>query len=101
MIHFDYFFLIKNVELIGDISKKNEVAVKQLFNESQQSIDEFLNEIVLITGVKHRNLVKLKGCCITTSKKRLLVYEYVENNDLEQALFGEFINLKSISCLIS
>jgi serine/threonine protein kinase len=77
------------------------VAVKQLFNESQQSIDEFLNEIVLITGVKHRNLVKLKGCCITTTKKRLLVYEYVENDDLEKALFGEFINLKSISCLIS
>ncbi|KAH9544885.1 hypothetical protein CY35_12G019600 [Sphagnum magellanicum] len=73
----------------GIFPNKNEVAVKQLFNESQQSIDEFLNEIVLITGVKHRNLVKLKGCCITTSKKRLLVYEYVENNDLEQALFGK------------
>ncbi|CAM6080074.1 unnamed protein product [Sphagnum tenellum] len=73
----------------GIFPNKNEVAVKQLFNESQQSIDEFLNEIVLITGVKHRNLVKLKGCCITTSKKRLLVYEYVENNDLEQTLFGK------------
>ncbi|CAK9250073.1 unnamed protein product [Sphagnum jensenii] len=73
----------------GIFPNKNEVAVKQLFNESQQSIDEFLNEIVLITGVKHRNLVKLKGCCITTSKKRLLVYEYVENNDLEEALFGK------------
>ncbi|KAH9544877.1 hypothetical protein CY35_12G018800 [Sphagnum magellanicum] len=71
----------------GIFPNKNEVAVKQLFNESQQSIDEFLNEIVLITGVKHRNLVKLKGCCITTSKKRLLVYEYVENNDLAEALF--------------
>ncbi|KAH9544873.1 hypothetical protein CY35_12G018700 [Sphagnum magellanicum] len=71
----------------GIFPNKNEVVVKQLFNESQQSIDEFLNEIVLITRVKHRNLVKLKGCCITTSKKRLLVYEYVENNDLEQALF--------------
>jgi hypothetical protein len=77
------------------------VAVKQLFNESQQSIDEFLNEIVLITGVKHRNLVKLKGCCITTSKKRLLVYEYVENNDLDEALFGEFINLKNIYNFVS
>ncbi|CAM6038039.1 unnamed protein product [Sphagnum compactum] len=73
----------------GIFPNKNEVAVKQLFNESQQSIDEFLNEIVLITGVKHRNLVKLKGCCITTSKKRLLVYEYVENNDLEETLFGK------------
>jgi hypothetical protein len=29
------------------------------------------------------------------------VYEYVENNDLEEALFGEFIILKNISCLIS
>ncbi|CAK9258985.1 unnamed protein product [Sphagnum jensenii] len=73
----------------GIFPNKNEVAVKQLFNESQQSIDEFLNEIVLITGVKHRNLIKLKGCCITTSKKRLLVYEYVENNDLVEALFGK------------
>ncbi|KAH8944984.1 hypothetical protein BDL97_12G015700 [Sphagnum fallax] len=73
----------------GIFPNKNEVAVKQLFNESQQSIDEFLNEIVLITGVKHRNLVKLKGCCITTSKKRLFVYEYVENNDLAEALFGK------------
>ncbi|KAH9544878.1 hypothetical protein CY35_12G018900 [Sphagnum magellanicum] len=72
----------------GIFPNKNKVAVKQLFNESQQSIDEFLNEIILITGVKHRNLVKLKGCCITTSKKRLLVYEYVEKNDLEETLFG-------------
>jgi hypothetical protein len=29
------------------------------------------------------------------------VYEYVENNDLEETLFGEFINLKNILCLIS
>jgi hypothetical protein len=40
--------------------------------------------------VKHPNLVKLKGCCITASSKRLLVYEYVENNDLAQTLLGEF-----------
>jgi hypothetical protein len=68
------------------------VAVKQLFKKNQQNIDEFINEVISISGVKHPNLVKLKGCCITTSSKRLLVYEYVENNDLSETLFGEFKN---------
>jgi serine/threonine protein kinase len=61
--------------------------MKQLYTKSQQSLDDFLNEIVLVAAVKHRNLVKLKGCCIRKDQ-RLLVYEYVENGDLEQFLFG-------------
>ncbi|KAH8938145.1 hypothetical protein BDL97_16G067100 [Sphagnum fallax] len=65
----------------------NQVAVKQLFKKSQHNIDEFINEVITISGVKHPNLVKLKGCCITASSKRLLVYEYVENNDLAETLF--------------
>ncbi len=66
------------------------MAMKQLFKNNQQNIDEFINKVVVISGVKHKNLVKLKGCCITASSKRLLVYEYVENNDLAQTLFGVF-----------
>jgi serine/threonine protein kinase len=62
------------------------VAIKQLLIKSQQNIDEFLNEVVIITGVKHRNLVKLKGCCLRDNK-RLLVYEYLENGDLAKVLF--------------
>ena len=71
----------------GTLSNGSEVAVKQLYTKSQQSLDDFLNEIVLVAAVKHRNLVKLKGCCIRKDQ-RLLVYEYVENGDLEQFLFG-------------
>jgi hypothetical protein len=52
-------------------------------------MDEFLNEVALITGIKHRNLVKLKGCCIR-KKQRLLVYEYVDNHDLDWNLLGKF-----------
>jgi serine/threonine protein kinase len=59
--------------------------------KTQRNIDEFLNEIVVISRVKHRNLVKLKGCCLRDNKK-LLVYEYLENGDLANLLFGEFLN---------
>lgn len=62
------------------------VAVKQLFIKNQQSITEFLNEVVLVTAIKHRNLVNLKGCCVREDQ-RLLVYEYVDNNDLAHHLF--------------
>jgi serine/threonine protein kinase len=68
------------------------VAIKQLLIKTQQNIDEFLNEVVIITGVKHRNLVKLKGCCLRDNK-RLLVYEYLENGDLAKVLFGKFVNI--------
>ncbi|KAG0585092.1 hypothetical protein KC19_3G257500 [Ceratodon purpureus] len=71
----------------GTLSTGIEVAVKQLYTKSEQSLDDFLNEIVLVTAVKHRNLVKLKGCCIRKDQ-RLLVYEFVENGDLDQFLFG-------------
>ncbi len=54
------------------------------YSKKQQDIDEFINEVLVIAGVKHKNLVKLKGCCITISSKRLLVYEHVQNNDLAQ-----------------
>ena len=63
-----------------------KLAVKQLI-KSQQMLPEFLNEIVVISGIRHRNLVKLKGCCIS-GDQRILVYEYVENHNLAEVLWG-------------
>lgn len=65
------------------------LAVKRLFNSQKVLVlNEFLNEVVLITGIKHRNLVHLKGCCIR-EQQRMLVFEYVENGNLAQALWGK------------
>ncbi|XP_058071831.1 probable LRR receptor-like serine/threonine-protein kinase At1g56130 [Magnolia sinica] len=64
------------------------VAVKQLSVTSRQGKSQFLAEIAAISAVQHRNLVKLYGCCIKGTN-RLLVYEYLENKSLDQALFGE------------
>ncbi|KAH9554690.1 hypothetical protein CY35_08G076000 [Sphagnum magellanicum] len=74
----------------GTLQDGGEVAVKHLLTNSQQSIDEFLNEVVLITNVKHKNLVKLKGCCLMGgggANKRFLVYEFVDNNNLAETIF--------------
>jgi len=71
------------------------VAVKVLFMKTTQGLDEFSNEIVLITGMKHRNLVNLKGCCLRESA-RILVYEYVENLDVDQILLGTIFSSNSL-----
>ncbi|KAL8162099.1 hypothetical protein V2J09_013588 [Rumex salicifolius] len=60
----------------GKLSDGRDVAVKQLAFKSRQGKRQFVAEIVTISSVKHRNLVKLHGCCIE-GENRLLVYEYM------------------------
>jgi serine/threonine protein kinase len=66
-----------------------QIAIKKLSAESKQGIREFLTEINVMSNVRHPNLVKVLGCCVE-GKNRLLVYEYVENNSLANALLGKF-----------
>ena len=63
------------------------IAVKQLSSKSKQGSREFVNEIGMISGLQHPNLVRLYGCCIA-GEQLLLVYEYMENNSLAHALFN-------------
>ncbi|CAN4105681.1 unnamed protein product [Withania somnifera] len=63
------------------------IAVKVLSSKSKQGNREFVNEIGIISGLQHLNLVKLYGCC-AEGNQLLLVYEYLENNSLARALFG-------------
>ncbi|KAI3717212.1 hypothetical protein L1987_68682 [Smallanthus sonchifolius] len=72
----------------GTLRDGTVIAVKQLSSHSKQGNREFLNEIGVISCLKHPNLVKLHGCCIE-GDQLLLVYEYLENNSLANALFGK------------
>ncbi|GMY38749.1 probable LRR receptor-like serine/threonine-protein kinase At1g56130 [Fagus crenata] len=72
----------------GTLSDGRIVAVKQLSVASHQGRSQFVTEISTISAVQHRNLVKLYGFCID-GDRRLLVYEYLENRSLDQALFGK------------
>ncbi|XP_073019032.1 cysteine-rich receptor-like protein kinase 42 isoform X1 [Primulina eburnea] len=69
----------------GTLSNGQTIAVKRLFFSTRQWVDEFFNEINLISGVEHKNLVKLLGCSIE-GPESLLVYEFVPNKSLEECI---------------
>jgi hypothetical protein len=75
----------------GVLANNIEVAVKQLFIKTQHGSEDFLNEILLISNLQHRNLVALKGYCLH-GKEMLLVYEFVDFCDLEKFLFGKYFH---------
>ncbi|XP_010460740.1 PREDICTED: probable LRR receptor-like serine/threonine-protein kinase At1g29720 [Camelina sativa] len=72
----------------GELSDGTIIAVKQLSSKSCQGNREFVNEIGMISGLNHLNLVKLYGCCVEKNHL-LLVYEYMENNSLALQLLGK------------
>ncbi|KAK4434386.1 putative serine/threonine-protein kinase [Sesamum alatum] len=71
--------------LLGDNTK---VAVKNLLNNRGQAEREFKVEVEAIGRVRHKNLVRLLGYCVEGAH-RMLVYEYVDNGNLEQWLHGD------------
>lgn len=66
------------------------VAIKRLFFVTRQWVDHFFNEVNLISGIRHQNLVGLLGCSIT-GPESLLVYEYLPNQSLHDYLFGSYL----------
>ncbi|CAL5333609.1 unnamed protein product [Camellia sinensis] len=72
----------------GVLQDGSVVAVKNLLNNKGQAEKEFKVEVEAIGKVKHKHLVGLLGYC-AEGAKRLLIYEYVDNGNLEQWLHGD------------
>uniref|UniRef100_A0ACD5ZMD8 Uncharacterized protein n=1 Tax=Avena sativa TaxID=4498 RepID=A0ACD5ZMD8_AVESA len=65
------------------------VAVKRCTNanaDGAQARAEFLSELSIIAGLRHRNLLRLQGWCYEKGEI-LLVYDYMRNGSLDRTLF--------------
>ncbi|PON43003.1 Tyrosine-protein kinase [Parasponia andersonii] len=83
----------------GVLGNDTQVAVKNLVNDRGQAEKEFKVEVETIVRVRHKNLVRLLGYCAEGACRYpafaslnflwMLVYEYVNNGNLEQWLHGD------------
>jgi serine/threonine protein kinase len=77
----------------GVLKDGRTIAIKRFRNCTPEGDADFLNEVDIISKVKHRNLVVLRGCCVDSNHaeghQRMLVYDFMVNGSLADCLFDK------------
>ncbi|KAJ8548274.1 hypothetical protein K7X08_030743 [Anisodus acutangulus] len=81
----------------GKLKDEREVAVKRLYEPNCKRMQQFVNEIEILSRLRHSNLVTLYGCTSRRSRELLLVYEYIPNGTLADHLHGDKAKDRSLA----
>ncbi|XP_060214773.1 LEAF RUST 10 DISEASE-RESISTANCE LOCUS RECEPTOR-LIKE PROTEIN KINASE-like 1.1 [Lycium barbarum] len=81
----------------GKLKDGREVAVKSLYEHNCKRMQQFVNEIEILTMLRHNNFVTLYGCTSRRSRELLLVYEFISNGTLADHLHGDKVKDRSLA----
>ncbi|THG21496.1 hypothetical protein TEA_024300 [Camellia sinensis var. sinensis] len=81
----------------GKLRDGRVVAVKRLHEHNFKRVEQFMNEIEILTRLRHPNLVSLYGCSSRHCRELLLVYEYIPNGTVADHLHGDRAKPGSLS----
>jgi serine/threonine protein kinase len=79
---------------LGTLKDEQKVAIKKTIKVDDERRKEFIEEVIIQSGMRHKNIVRLLGCCLQMDVP-MLVYEFVANGSLYDVLFkqGEKISV--------
>ncbi|XP_047061551.1 wall-associated receptor kinase 5-like [Lolium rigidum] len=72
----------------GVVKNNIPAAIKRCFLVDERQKKEFGKEMLILSQINHKNIVKLLGCCLEVEVP-ILVYEFVPNGTLFELIHGK------------